>query len=203
MIRRLAQRHEIASHGWFHSKFEDTDLLRSRLELERISGAPVRAFRRARLAYTDPAAIAAAGYTCNASFNPIWLPGRYNHFGEPRLPHWAAGSNETRVLNLPASCSPLLRVPLFWLALKNFPMWLIRSASRRVIDQDRVLCTYIHPWEFSSLAGFTMPWTARRIDGDRMLARMQEYIVWLKSRGEFVTCSELVQELANVRSSVS
>ena len=58
----------------------------------------------------DNAAIARAGYRYNSSLNPAFIPGRYMHLDSPRTWFMADG-----VMQIPASVSPLLRVPLFWL----------------------------------------------------------------------------------------
>jgi peptidoglycan/xylan/chitin deacetylase (PgdA/CDA1 family) len=74
-VRQMAQRHEIASHGVYHSRFEPGDLAASRAVLERVCGQSVVGFRRAKMAATDLRLVAQAGYLYDASENPIWLPG--------------------------------------------------------------------------------------------------------------------------------
>ncbi|WP_332368668.1 hypothetical protein [Spirosoma telluris] len=44
LIRQLAEKHEIASHGYFHTTFEPADLLKSRLALEALLKRPVTVF---------------------------------------------------------------------------------------------------------------------------------------------------------------
>lgn len=198
MVRRIAESplgHEIASHGYTHGDLEPGHLLLSRTTLEDIGRTSVTGFRRARMAPTDAAQIAAAGYTYNAGENPIWLPGRYNHFFAPRRPrieNTASGS----LVQIPASATPLLRVPLFWLAFKNLPMPLIRAASRRVLHADRSLNTYFHPWEFMEIQGFGLPAVVRRIDGRPLLDRLAAYLRWLASRAELATYNTLAARAA-------
>jgi peptidoglycan/xylan/chitin deacetylase (PgdA/CDA1 family) len=185
-VKQLAQRHEIASHGFWHSSFEENDLAKSRQTLEAISGQTVMGFRRARLAETDRRAIAAAGYRYNSSENPIWLPGRYNHFRDARTAYLT-----DELLNVPISASPLLRVPLFWLVFKNFPMWLIKATSRRTLGADGYLNIFFHPWEFCDISQTKLPWYVRRRCGQPMLNRLEHYLRWLKQRGgTFITLGE-------------
>lgn len=184
-MARVAERHEVASHGFYHSSFENDDLKKSKDTLERISGQSVTSFRRARFAPTDERAIRDAGYTVNSSSNPIWLPGRYNNLRALRLPHESADA--PGLLNMPISASPVLRVPLFWLAIKNLPMPLIRSASRRCLERDGYLNIFFHPWEFCDLGGFGLPSIVTRRQGQAMLDRLEGYLEWLRPRGEFVT----------------
>lgn len=188
LIRRLVgEGHELASHGVRHSSFTDADLLESRTELARIagSGVTVRGFRRARLAWTDPRAILDAGYTYNASENPIWLPGRYNRLGRPRLPTFVDLGPGRTLLTIPASCSPLIRWPLFWLAYKNAPRVLTAMMSRWTLAHDGHLALYFHPWELCDLNagdGFGLPGVVRRVSGDRFARLLELTLNQLRSR---------------------
>lgn len=182
LIRDAARTHEIASHAWAHSTFSNDDPLRSREELSRIAGVPVIGFRMPRMAPVDKAALAAAGYRYDASENPVWLPGRYNNFFKPRLPYLTGD-----LVTIPASATPLLRVPLFWLSFKNFPQWLYRSACAETLAVDGAINTYFHPWEFADLSGFEVPWYAKRIDGERLTDRLGAWIEWIAPRARFAT----------------
>jgi peptidoglycan/xylan/chitin deacetylase (PgdA/CDA1 family) len=186
----LLPRHEVASHGFVHGQLPDEDLLRSRVELERIVGRPVVGFRRARMADTDPAKIAQAGYRYNASENPTWIPGRYNNFTKPRRPYFT-----DELLNIPASVTPIIRFPLFWLSVKHFPMWWLRLASSRILNADGVLNLYFHPWEFIDLSGYGVPRLIRRVDGQRMLDRLEAYLGWLKEGAAFSTFAEFAEQI--------
>lgn len=186
LMRQVAAEHEVASHGFFHSSFEDADLRKSREALEAVTGTPCLGFRRARLAETDRGEIARAGYRYNSSENPIYLPGRYNHFFDKRTAYWTDG-----LLNVPISASPLVRFPLFWLAFKNFPMPAIRAASAWTLRHDGYLNVFFHPWEFTSLAAWdTLPSVVRKIDGQTMLDRLEAYLRWLAPRGRFSTFTD-------------
>jgi hypothetical protein len=151
------------------------------------------------MAPTDPAQIAAAGYTYNAGENPIWLPGRYNHFFSPRQPRLVT-TIAGPLVQIPASATPLLRIPLFWLAFKNLPMPLVRAASRRVLSADGSLNTYFHPWEFMEIGEFGLPGVVRRIDGRPMLDRLGGYLRWLAPRAEFATYNTLAERARASRS---
>jgi peptidoglycan/xylan/chitin deacetylase (PgdA/CDA1 family) len=179
-IKRIAQGHEIASHGFYHSRFEPGDLAASRAALERISGQSVVGFRRARMAATDLKLLAAAGYRYDASENPIWLPGRYNNFFKSRRAHLTDG-----VVCIPASATPLIRLPLFWLSFKNLPMPLIRAATRWTLTADGYVSLYFHPWEFVDLGMYALPGYMKRCDGEDLLRRLERYLRWLKGGAEF------------------
>lgn len=183
-------RHEIASHGQTHGDLLPGHLEESKRVLERVTGREVRGFRRARMADTDPAAIARAGFAYNASENPIWLPGRYNHFFLPRRAR-VERTHAGDLVQIPASATPLVRLPLFWLAFKNLPAWAIRGASRWVLAADGVLNTYFHPWEFVDIGEYGLPRVVTRIDGERLAGRLGAYLVFLKQRARLATYWEL------------
>jgi hypothetical protein len=182
LIRHLAQRHEIASHGFYHSAFETADLEKSRLALEEILDRPIVGFRMARLQAVEEQAIAAAGYRYNSSLNPTYLPGRYNNFSEPRRPFLSDA-----LLNIPVSVTPLIRFPLFWLSFKHLPLPLYKMASTWTLGCDRLLSLYFHPWEFTNISHFGLPPLIHRRSGREMRDRLENYLIWLRQRSKFVT----------------
>lgn len=185
LTRRIAAHHEVASHGDRHDRFEGGDLLRSRLDLEDIIQEPILGFRRARLQPTDPEQILQAGYTYNSSENPIWLPGRYNNFFGPRTAYRVRD-----LMNIPISVTPVIRFPLFWLSFKNFPLCIIQAASAWILGCDKYLNVFYHTWEFADLKSYGLPAFIRRYDGMVLAERLERYLIWLKSRGRFVTLGE-------------
>lgn len=185
LIRRVAERHELGSHGFRHSGFCSSDLKRSKEVIEAVTGLPVTGFRRPRLAPTDPGLILEAGYRYNSSENPIWLPGRYNNLKAPRTAYFSG-----ELLNVPASASPWLRLPLFWLAFRNFPLPLIQAASWQTLMTDSYLNIYFHPCEFTDLRDFRLPWYMKRLSGPAMTKRLEGYLLWLKQFGRFARLDE-------------
>ncbi|MGF7215002.1 peptidoglycan/xylan/chitin deacetylase (PgdA/CDA1 family) [Spirosoma lacussanchae] len=191
LMGQLAARHEIASHGYYHTTFEPADLLTSRLALEELLGRPVTGFRRARMGYVNPVDVQQAGYQYNSSLHPTWLPGRYNHWGEPRHPF-----RESGVWQIPASVTPSLRLPLFWLSLKNFPFALYKQLCRQTLRSDGFLNLYVHPWEFTDLAAYDqIPAYVRRHSSGLLLDRVDALVQDLKGRGEFMTMQEFAEGL--------
>lgn len=189
LIKKLAIKHEIASHGFYHSAFKNEDLYTSRQVLEQISGKPVSGFRMARLAPVSNDEIAKAGYVYNSSLNPTWIPGRYNHLSKPRKPFM-----EDNVLQVPVSVTPTLRIPLFWLSIKNFPVFWLKQALRSTLKHDGLLSLYFHPWEFTDIHSYqNLPFYIRRNSGIGMLQRLDEIVKMLKNEGEFVTMNTLVK----------
>lgn len=184
-VRAAAARHEIASHGMTHGELKPGDLAESRVVLGEIAGAEVRGFRRARMEKTDSAAVCAAGYGYQSSENPIYLPGRYNNLFGPRRPYERAG-----LLNIPASATPVLRWPLFWLSVKNAPIWTSVLASRWVLAEGSPLVLYFHPWELCDLSCYRLPRLVGRVSGEAMRAKLGRFLDRLAPLGQFVTCGE-------------
>jgi peptidoglycan/xylan/chitin deacetylase (PgdA/CDA1 family) len=175
--RIVSEGHELASHGWFHSSFENKDLLASKEELTRISGREVKGFRMARMMEVDNEAIRNAGYVYNSSLNPVYLPGRYNNFRSPRTVFVEDG-----LVQLPASATPLLRIPLFWLSFHHLPLWFYKQACDRTMRRDGYLNIYFHPWEFTDLsdAALRLPWLIQKNSGADMVRRFQKLLKWMQ-----------------------
>lgn len=172
--------HELASHGYYHSDFKVEHLALSKNRLQEISGAPVTGFRMARMMPVDEREIKKAGYTYNSSINPTFIPGRYNNLGKPRAWFFDEG-----VLQIPASVSPLVRFPLFWLSFHNLPMsvvtWMAGAAHRK----DGYLNLYFHPWEFTDLKieKYGLPGYVSKNSGEDFIKRLEYFISWAKGKG--------------------
>lgn len=178
--RMIAEGHEVASHGYYHSDFKPEHLLASKKTLEEITGKKVTGYRMARMMPVDEQEIAKAGYIYNTSLNPTYLPGRYNNFSKPRT--WF---KKQGVIQIPASVTPLIRFPLFWLAFHNLPVWIYKRLSKWTYTNDNYLNLYFHPWEFTDLNDpkrFNFPGYVSRNSGDAMTARLGALISWMKKK---------------------
>jgi peptidoglycan/xylan/chitin deacetylase (PgdA/CDA1 family) len=191
LIQRIMQEgHELASHGYFHSAFENKHLAESKSELEKLSGKSINGFRMARMMPVDDAAIENAGYIYNTSLNPVYLPGRYNNFFKPRTIF-----KTDSLVQLPASATPIVRIPLFWLSFHNFPLWIYKAACARTINQDGYLNIYFHPWEFTDLTlpDYGLPKFVSKNSAEQMINRFKTWIHWMKEQGyTFSTISDFI-----------
>lgn len=177
--------HELASHSYYHSNFNTEDLALSKEALENICQIPVSGFRMPRMMPVDNAELKKAGYTYNSSINPVYVPGRYNNTHIPRTIFQADG-----LVQVPASATPLIRFPLFWLSFHLLPAWLFRGACSRTLNRDGYLNLYFHPWEFTdlSLPEFSLPGYLRYNTGAQMIKRFEALVRWLRSKGyDFAT----------------
>ncbi len=182
LIREMVDSgHEVASHGYYHSAFEIKDLATSKVALEELTRQPVTGFRMARMMPVDEAEIAKAGYLYNSSLSPTFIPGRYYNMTKPRT--WFYKEN---VLQIPASVSPLFRIPLFWLSFHNLPFTFYRFLCNRTIRKDGYLNIYFHPCEFIDLSNkeLKLPFIIRNHSGEGMIRRLEKFITYYKHKGE-------------------
>ena len=123
MQRIMDEGHEVACHGVDHWQPKETDFARSKEIVERVTGRQVYGYRQPRMFPVSDSEIARVGYTYNSSLNPAFIPGRYMHLTAPRT--WFM---KGEVMQIPASVSPCIRFPLFWLSLHNLPEARVQDA---------------------------------------------------------------------------
>ena len=183
VIRRImTEGHEVACHGVDHWHPQADDVFRSKEIVERVAGIKTHGYRQPRMFPVSDENIRKAGFLFNSSLNPACIPGRYIHLLTPRTAFMKDG-----VLQIPASVTPVIRFPLFWLALHNLPEGLYFALVRRVLHHDGYFVTYFHPWEFYELRAnpeFKMPFIIRNHSGRQMAQRLDDLIKMLKGRGE-------------------
>lgn len=178
--RIIDEGHEIASHTYFHSEFKNEDLLLSKQKLEEITKTEVIGLRMPRMYPVDNQEVFKAGYVYNSSINPTYLPGRYNNFHKPRTYF-----NENNVVQIPASVSPIIRFPLFWLSFHNLPLWLYKMLCNWTLKKDKYLNIYFHPWEFTDLnqpERFGFPDYVSKNSGDKMTERLDNLLTWMNKK---------------------
>lgn len=183
MARIVKGGHELAAHGVDHFVQTPEDPFRCKEGLEKLfPSTKVVGYRQPRMFPVDDAALAKAGYKYNSSLNPAFIPGRYMHLDVPRTRFMKNG-----LCQIPASVTPLIRFPLFWLALHVLPAWVYHLLVRRTLEHDGFFMTYFHPWEFSSLSKraeeLKVPRLIRFNLGKPMVARLERLIETLKRAG--------------------
>lgn len=190
IVKNLSDNHEIASHSKYHSRFREADIADSKTEIERITGKKVYGFRMPRFKETDMALIKKAGYSYDSSINPTLIPGRYNKLSSPRKLYLDKSSN---LFEMPASVSPLIRFPLFWLSFKNLPLSFYLYLCKITMMKDSCLHLYFHPWEFAELESFKIPGYIKTPSGDSMSERFEKFIAVLRETGDFSTISDFLK----------
>jgi peptidoglycan/xylan/chitin deacetylase (PgdA/CDA1 family) len=193
-IKTISDFHEIASHNHYHSSHKKEDLIHSKTILETITGKKVIGFRMPRMAPVPNEDLLEAGYQYNASINPCWLPGRYD------MRHIARTFfKENNLLQFPAAVSPKYRIPLFWIAFHNFPLWFFFYLCKRVVNKDGYLHLYFHPWEFTGYTklnnGAKYPFYLHRNNGDKMAKRFETLLIYLTKKGyTFQTTGDFLKD---------
>lgn len=183
LIKSSSQRHEIASHGYYHTNHINENLASSKFEIERIIEKKVFGYRHPRLKDVDTKLLLLAGYTYNSSLNPTWIPGRYMNLNKPRLAY-----HDVNILNLPISVTPFVRFPLFWLSFKRIPLLIYKKLCYWTLQRDRYLHLIFHPWEFADIKDFNIPDYIKKPCGDELCERLYQLLMWLNNCGEFLTC---------------
>ena len=188
--------HEIASHGYYHSDFQIAHLRQSKEVLEHISENSVEGYRMARMMKVNEVEIKKAGYLYNSSINPTILPGRYNNFNKPRSYFF-----EEDVLQIPASVTPIIRFPLFWLTFHNVGLPFIKWMATSTINTDGYLNLYFHPWEFTDLIenkNLGLPKYITKISGQLFIDKICDFILWAKQKGyEFERTKDFANSIYN------
>lgn len=160
LIRRIvSDGHELASHGWNHTRVDSqgpeafrTDIRRTRAVLEDVGGVEVTGYRAAtfsigaRNMWAYPI-LREEGYSYSSSINPI----RHDLYGipdAPRVPFWPDADG---VLEIPMTTVRLMGRN--WPCsgggyFRLLPTALYRAGLTRVNRRDRQPgIFYFHPWE--------------------------------------------------------
>lgn len=161
LIRQVAQRgHEIASHGYDHTRVTSqtadefrSDIKRSRQILEDVSGSNVYGFRAASFSFdaTVPWAheiLAEEGYRYSSSIYPI----HHDHYGVPDAPRFAyRPEGGTGVLEIPLSTYRRFHrnFPCAgggYFRLMPYALFRRLFASINTVEKQPGVF-YFHPWE--------------------------------------------------------
>ena len=183
-IKELSHHHEIASHTYSHTVFQDEDLFNSRIKLEEITGNKIIGLRMQRMKTVAAELVKNAGHTYNSSINPTWIPGRYNNLSEKRT--FSVNDNFT---TLPVSVSPTLRIPLFWLAFKNFPYGIFLHLAKQTLKKDGYINLYFHPWELTErICDYKLP-SYVKSNPEKLFNKIYRLVSDLMKEGDFTTTS--------------
>ncbi len=181
LLRRLvAEGHEIASHGYDHTRVNELDrdqlredLLRTKGLLEQIAGTAVLGYRAPSYSIGERNlwaldVVQETGHLYSSSIYPI----RHDLYGMPDAPRFPFRLRPDAILEIPVTT---LRV-----AERNFPCGgggyfrlmpypLYRWAMRRVNDVDRQSgMFYFHPWEIDP--------SQPRVEGASLRSRFRHYV---------------------------
>lgn len=200
LVKEISKNNEIASHGYDHSDeyncFEKEKcveiLTKSKKILEDISKSKVLGFRAPRMRNVDPEVLKKAGFVYDASSMPSFIPGRFKDFFKKRKMYTKKG-----IVITPSSTTPILRLPLIWISLRTLGQKYFRFVTRTSSMGNTYASTYFHPWEFVDIQKITGKKNLTiRGTGENLIKLLRNYIRWCKTRYEFITMKELVQDFA-------
>lgn len=186
--RIISEKHELASHMYYHSNYNEEHILKSKKKLEEISNTSVNGIRMPRLKKVNLEKIKKAGYLYDSSLNPTFIPGRYNNLSKPKT---LFTDPSTNLLILPFSTS-IFRLPLFWLSFKNFNLHFYILLCKYTLKRDNYLHLYFHPWEFANLSKYKIPFYIKRNSGYIMSKRFKYLLNKLSQKNDFLTITEFL-----------
>lgn len=189
--RAIDEGHEIACHGVDHWNTKADDPKISKEKIEKILDIKVNGFRAPRMFDVDDNLIKSCGYKYNSSLNPAFIPGKYMHLKESRT-----AFDKDGVLQIPASVTPRVRIPMFWLAMHTYPMPVYLSLANKIVNRDSYFMTYFHPWEFvnhpANIRKYMLS-IVKHNSGHAMCDRLDTLIKYFKKRNQdFVTFSNFM-----------
>ena len=165
LIRRIhAQGHEVASHGYDHTKAFDqdeaafrADVTKTKAILEDVIGAPVRGYRAAGFSFDQRTpwahrVLAETGHAYSSSSHPI----AHDHYGDPDgplAPHVVDGLTEIPVSVREANGKRRTMGGGGW--FRAAPLAYSRAQWRALEAEGRRGVFYLHPWEVDP--GHPMP----------------------------------------------
>lgn len=191
ILKDLCLLGEIASHGYTHSGWKDGDIARSLEVLRRYSGQEVRGFRMPRMQAVSTQELLENGIRYNASSNPTWIPGRYCGLKDPRRPNQADGLTQ-----FPASVTPIVRFPLFWISAHVLPPAMYIRLVEYTLRAEGYVHLYFHPWEFADSMHdpkYRLPLYLRQRCGQGMRSLLEKLIKRMKEMGcSFCTSYEFL-----------
>ncbi|MBU7014118.1 MAG: polysaccharide deacetylase family protein [Theionarchaea archaeon] len=193
-VAELSDEHEIAFHGASHGddyqsmsvKGALQRLQTGREELRKGINKEVEGFRAPRMRPPPYAVLKSAGFLYSSSLHPTFVPGRYNHFGDPRVPYSREG-----VLEIPVSVSPIVRLPLSWVWFRQCGVSYAKVLTMTL--KSDYLAVYFHPWEFVRLNRGGLVYT--RNTGENMEGAVERFLRWVKARADSMTMGEYARHV--------
>ena len=119
-------------------------------------------------------ALLKSGYRYDSSVHPAIVPGHYYNVRACLEPYYPL--KDKKLIEIPLSVFPGLRMPLSWVWMRNIGTWLTAyGVSRNLKKRDAAL--YFHTWEFVQVPRVKgIPFYIRRNTGERFLRMFDKFI---------------------------
>jgi peptidoglycan/xylan/chitin deacetylase (PgdA/CDA1 family) len=181
IMKDISKKHEVACHGYNHSDsyFEDLGKIPlAKKEIEKIIKKEIKGFRAPRFEIKDISELKKFNFVYDSSIHPTFIPGKYMNLFKKRKPHRVG-----EIIEISPSTLPIIRLPIFWLAFKNFPLVYSKLFSQINFMSSDYLMLVFHPWEFADLNNVKMPNIIKKKSGKELLNMLENYIIYLKEKG--------------------
>jgi hypothetical protein len=86
-----------------------------------------------------------------------------------------------------------MRIPLFWLAFKNFPLFIYTFLAKRTLRKQGYLNIYFHPWEFADLSKYPLPLHVKRGHNGPLRTKLRAFLAQMIKEGEFTTMAQMLK----------
>ena len=183
LIQEISKKYEVGLHGYSHSH----DYWKMPLDkacyyietgkkiLELIIKKKVIGFRAPRMHPIPLKKLHELCFKYDSSNHPTYVPQRYNNFFKERKIHTKHG-----IIVVPASVTPLIRIPFSYLWFRNFGINYARLCTLIVSLVDNYICLYFHSYDFEDINKIS-PWLPRyfkKNTGEKLVYMLNEYINW-------------------------
>ncbi len=200
----LGDGHEIGTHG-INGVTESVrppslehELLREITSvLEEILGTAPRGYREPYFAIRKNTltALMQLGYLYDSSILGTWLPVKQYWIRVPSTPFvWKSPVREEKLVELPISVFPKLRIPVgWWWFRKNFGELPLRATARLYFALNQSFVTNVHTWELAKPPqGYAVPFHVAHNCGEESANQIVRVISGLKKSGaEFALMTNL------------
>lgn len=206
--------HEIACHGFSHEKNEcllpsnlqSTALEKATAILQKVTGCRPKGFRapclRANVQTLE--ALERLGYSYDSSVIPSFIPGYYGYsttMSKPYHPSLSspAKKGNSKIVELPVSVNPILRIPLSAAWMRNLGANWVRSGARMNFYFGNPVVFYVHPRDVTPLPEIKgLPWHLRRNAGPKAVEMLNRIIKDIKKRAEILPAADLAERFGNL-----
>lgn len=198
-LKAIARAHEVASHGYCHFYRNNPqlnikeDISKSKRIIEKIIGKKIYGFRSPQMQYSEKllSILGKLKFVYDSSLHSANIPGFYNNKKLPNVPFMMG-----KVLEIPASASYNLRLPISWAILRNMPLFYSVGIVKKLISRGITPVIYVHSWEFYNLKSKNVPRYVIRNTGEKFCKKLEKFIIAFK-REKFIGMRELVDNFSN------
>ncbi|UCC39469.1 MAG: polysaccharide deacetylase family protein [Candidatus Aminicenantes bacterium] len=154
LIQETSKRYEIGLHGYSHGHDywkmpldKASDYIEGGKKiLESIIKKKVIGFRAPRMHPIPHKKLYELCFKYDSSYHPTYVPQRYNNFFKERKIHKRNG-----ITVVPASVTPLIRLPFSYLWFRNFGINYARLCTLITSLADNYICLYFHSYDFEDI----------------------------------------------------